>query len=237
LTGLPSEAVKVVVSAPGYYGRVTASTVEATNIEVSPSEGGDIALTMQEETTGRPWGTGEIVIPAGTELREENGAMILDRGWLWGESKDGDPLSVWVDSNEIVIDKGNFALEYLPGNFAWLYLFEGTAELIGEDVGGRIPIEPGQMVNLLNDEGPEAVPLEPVVIKALESYRRADVPLVWEPTLGAQIRDRIAWVGVGTAQVVTFVTYFVLTLSLILLPLLGLYWWWRRKKERRATES
>lgn len=229
ITGLPDETVKVVVSAPGYYGRVM-------TVQPDPAAGVDLTLTRREGTGERPWEAGSVVIPAGSEVREQSGLLILDRGWLWGQSSGGDSFTFQIESAKVTLNAGRFAVEYLPGQLAWFYLLDGSATIDDEDLGQPVVVTKSQMVNLLNEGGLEAVPLDPVVMAALEPSRRGDVPLVWQPGLNAQIRDRIARLGVGAAQVVTFVTYFVLILFLILAPLIGIHWWWR-KRHTKALEQ
>jgi hypothetical protein len=229
ISGLPDQAAKVVVSAPGYYGRVLVANPEST-------EPVDLALARQEGTSDWPWGEGRIVVPAGARVREQNERVILDQGWLWGQNADSAEAILQIDSAEVVLNGGEFAVAHSPGQFAWLYVLDGTAEIVRNDLSQPIVANEGQMVNLLNERGLTAVALDPIVMATLASSQHDEVPLAWQPSLSARIRDRLAWLGVSTAQVVTFVTYFLLILSLIFLPLIGINWWWRRRKYAAQPE-
>ncbi len=53
--------------------------------------------------------------------------------------------------------------------------------------------------------------------------------IVFEPGLRAQIANGLIRLGIGTAQTVTFITYILVFLSIVILPLLGLYLIIRRR--------
>lgn len=72
------------------------------------------------------------------------------------------------------------------------------------------------------------VPLDPVVISALApGVEQAPAP-VWEPSPSAQLRDRLALLGVTTAQVMTFATYLLAVAALCALPIAWAARWRRR---------
>jgi hypothetical protein len=87
------------------------------------------------------------------------------------------------------------------------------------------------MVNLFNDAGLQAVPLDPVVVSALHADQSSPLPLNWEPTLKARIRDQMAQIGISTAQLITFITYFIVLTSLFIVPFVALYYWWKNKNQ------
>ena len=50
----------------------------------------------------------------------------------------------------------------------------------------------------------------------------------------AQLRDRLARAGITTAQIVTFITYLMVFLSIVGAPLAGIYWW--RRSRRKVSD-
>jgi hypothetical protein len=86
------------------------------------------------------------------------------------------------------------------------------------------------MINLLNDGELTPVPMDPVVIHALQDDGEPPIPVTWEPSLGSRIRNGLTRVGVGMVQMVTFVTYFIVSLGVLLIPFLAVYWWWKHRK-------
>ena len=108
----------------------------------------------------------------------------------------------------------------------------------GNDVhalrGADLEVPAGQMLALTGSGELAAVPLDPVVMQVLHSDARAPLPVVWEPTLEAQARNRLALLGVTTAQVVTFATYSLSIAALLALPVAGALWWRRRARLAHA---
>jgi hypothetical protein len=70
-----------------------------------------------------------------------------------------------------------------------------------------------------------------VVVSALHPDQSSPLPLNWEPTLKARIRDQLARIGISTAQLITFITYFIVLTSLFIIPFVALYWWWKNKNQ------
>ncbi len=229
LGGLPDERVSLLADAPGFYSQ--AYSVDPASLG---EQGFDITLVRQEETIARPWGSGQIMIPAGTAASEEGGSLVLERGWLWGSHGD-QPLSLQAGGTEIAMPAASFALEFLPGRRAWFYLLDGQAEIRRRDMAAQVAVSPGQMVNLLNPGPLEAVPCDPAVVAVLSSGEPSPLEHSWQPTLGARVRDGLARAGVGAAQLITFFTYSLLLFSTVLVPLAALYFWWRRRKLAAAN--
>lgn len=228
LAELPQKSISLLASAPGYYSR--AKRVNLSSDAVSDV---DIALTPQPGTRTVPWGDGSVVVPAESQTEIGGTAIALESGWLWGQGASAQPVVIDTPAAEISLSSGEFALEYLPGKRGWLYVLNGRARVSQSET--TIELQAGQMINLFNEAGLQAVPLEPTVISALHADQSSPLSLVWEPTLEARIRDRLARVGVNAAQVITFVTYFTVILSLFIMPLLALYW--RRKNRKYLANS
>ncbi len=225
LPELPQKAVSLLVSAPGYYSRA-----KRVDLSSGSMPDVDISLTPQPGTQTMPWGDGAVVVPAESQAEVAGSEFVLENGWLWGHGDSAEPIVIHTAVAEISLTSGEFALEYLPGKRAWLYVENGRAQVRQRGEDSPIDVQAGQMVNLLNDVGLQAVPLDPVVVAALHVDQVSPLPLTWEPTLKARIRDQLARVGISTAQLITFITYFLVLTSLFIIPFISLYWWWRNKK-------
>ncbi|MEZ4641566.1 MAG: carboxypeptidase-like regulatory domain-containing protein [Chloroflexota bacterium] len=222
LAELPQKSISLVANAPGYYSQ--AKRVDLTSGAVPDVE---ITLTAQPGTRSVTWGSGSVIVPAESLVDLTATKIVLENGWLWGQGDSAQPIIISTPTAEISLSSGEFALEYLPGKRAWLYLVNGRAAVRTSDT--TLLLQSGQMVNLFNDAGLQAVPLQAVVISALHADQSSPLSLIWEPTLRARVRDQLARVGINTAQVITFITYFLVLSSLFIIPFVGLYWWWKSK--------
>jgi WD40 repeat protein len=224
LVDLPPEALTLVVSAPGFYSQA----------HVVNSEPFDLALVMRPETRSLPWGSGQVVLPPETRLIEDGLHLTLEQGWLWGQGESGDePLRISLEAGEIEIESGRFALERVPGQEAWFYLFDGQAKLRAKGDSQPVVVSGGQMVVLVEGNRPIPVPYDPVVVTALHFEGELPIAQNWQPSLNAQIRDRLARIGISTAQFMTFITYIMAFLALLVLPVLVVYWLIKNRKERK----
>lgn len=222
LSDLPAEPVTIFANAPGFYSRA---------LVVGPSSealsGVDITLTQQPETHSLAWGSGEIVIPAETQLTNDERLITLERGWLWGSGQDSEPLIINTAAREITLQDADFALEYLPRRRAWLYVFDGQAKVRAQDDAESITTRANSMVNLLNEDL-MSVSLNPVVVSALQRGDVLSVPSIWEPSLRARIRNRLAKTGIEAAQIISLITYSAAIALLVLVPIAGIIWWSKR---------
>jgi hypothetical protein len=117
----------------------------------------------------------------------------------------------------------------LPGASSWLYVLEGTAEVYRPETPALVTrLSAGSMLALTETGARAAVPLDRAVIAALAPPAAVAPVPVWEPALAAQLRDRLALVGITTAQVLTLATYTLALAALFVLPLLALAWRRRR---------
>lgn len=223
--GLSQASVTVVASAPGFYS-------QAQVFEAKPDKPVEISLKRRPDTASLPWGSGEVLIPGESEVTLSDHYISLERGWLWGQGADTQSLLIQTAIVEIRLQGANFALENLSEGTGWLYLFDGQAEVrkIGDEE--YTLVRAGEMVNLSNEDQLKAVKMDPVVISVLHDEIVAVVVDTWEPAFGAQMRDRLARIGIGTAQMVTFITYSMVFISLILVPLGVLYSFIRRNFRR-----
>jgi hypothetical protein len=230
LVGLPSEARTLLVSAPGFYSQ--AYVFDSANPQPV-----DLTLIMRPDTRSVSWGSGKVLLPPETRLIKDGLHFTLENGWLWGQGGDGDqPLRISLAAGEIEIESGRFALGLAPGQAAWLYLFEGHAMFRENGDSQPIAISGKQMVVLEEDSHPVPVPYDPVVINALHPEGQPLISLIWQPSLSAQLRDRLARIGISTAQFMTSITYLTAILTLLALPIMGIHWLSRLLKSRQEKK-
>jgi hypothetical protein len=208
-----SDIGALTANAPGYYAAVVPPTSQGQNESLL------VPLRPQPGTQTLPWGTGRIVAPSGNVQEVSVNGMTLQRGYLWGRGASDEPFTVATPVARLEFSGGRFALQMLPDQQAWLFLFEGQARVIDDPDDREILLEEGQMLNLLNPEGLVPVPYDPLVVAALDLHDTAPEPPVWEPGLGARARTALARLGVGAAQLITFLTYTLVALSFVALPL------------------
>lgn len=218
-----TDSATLVARAPGFYGK-------SQQIDLSSEQDSDIdfILTRQEETEVLRWGRGRVYMPVESDIIRDDLALTLRKGWLWGKIE-GEPLHISVAGKELILTDASFSIEYLPGQRAWLYVNEGSAQI--NPIGGAeiAVVESEQMINLLNDGVITAVPMDPVVIEVLQADSDPPIPVTWEPSFGSRVRAGLSRAGIGAVQMVTFVTYFIVSLGVLLIPFLAVYWWWKRR--------
>jgi hypothetical protein len=221
---LPSKDHILIASAPGHYSKAYRTLTDSA-IPVN------VSLLPRPETRCIPWGQGEIVLPPETTSRMEGQRIYFERGWLWGQGGEMQALVIALAEGEIEISAGHFALEKVPGKMPWFYLFDGKAILHWEGVQESISLESGQMVALVSH--PIPVSYNPVVLTALNRPEmESPLPFTWQPTLQAQIRDYITRIGIGTTQLITFVTYIMVVISIVFGPFIGIYWWRKHRRKK-----
>ena len=218
LTDLPQQSLTAIVSAPGYY--YLAQVVQASSVST------DFSLTRRPETKNIPWGNGEVIVPPESRLSIESHQIELEYGWLWGNVAKERSLTLRVADAEIVIAQGNFAIEYLPTNSTgWLYLIEGSATVRSYRNPEPFDVHAGEMVAMVEQSRWSAVPIDATTLATLRVSNASPVEPIWESTLEAQLRDRLAQMGIGTAQVITLITYSLVILVFVIVPLLGIIKW------------
>jgi hypothetical protein len=132
---------------------------------------------------------------------------------------------------QISISGGRFALERLPARSGWLYVMEGQAFIQRAGTAVSVMIQAGEMVFLNQEQQPHPVTYDPVVIAALHLNDEAPIAPAWQPSLEAQVRDRLARIGIGTAQIVTYITYFMEVLALLVMFLQAVNWVIKKNKK------
>jgi hypothetical protein len=225
--GLPAEEHTLQVSAPGFYSQ--AHVVEVGNIR--PLE---LGLVMRPETRRLPWGEGEVLLPEDSQVLQEGLQLTLEQGWIWGSGGSAaQPLKIILGETEIDMGPGSFALESTPGGPAWFYVFEGAGHVRLKKSLEVVLVASGQMIVLSEDAKPVAVPYAPEAVAVLHEKSEPPLEPAWQPSLKAQLRDRLAQLGISTAQVLTLLTYLMAALLVIALPVVIIRWSSKRKRATR----
>ncbi len=218
----------LIARAPGYYSRAQVITNEDRDI-------GTLSLTEQPNMRSLPWGDGRLLLPPESSVEVNKRNLFLTYGWLWGQGARAEPYRISVGDITIELSHGRFALEHFPADQSWLYLLEGEATVHDSETGTLLTVGPQQMVNLQNEEGLKAAPYDPTVVASLGGTRRELSRDVWEPSVRAVLRDRLALLGVGTARLITFITYGFILLSLGGSPFVVLYYLRHRSRKNQKS--
>lgn len=216
LSNLPAENVPLTIVAPGFYSQVHVAEIATDSLTAR--------LVENPGTQIVEWGNGQLTIPPESIILVEDEQIALVRGWLWGAAYDHQTAPIKVGSVTLQHAGGAFALERIPENGGWLYVLEGTAT-VSRAQDAPIRVTEGQMLALLPNGQLQPVPLAMTTVELLQDAAGFAPAPTWQPALSAQVRDGLARVGVSIAQLVTFITYIIILLSLLVIPLSALYWW------------
>jgi len=219
LFGLTAAKTTVILSAPGYYSQ--AKSINSQNATISSM---NFNLVRRPETRIIPWGDGAITIPPETISRDEGQRIAFEQGWMWGKGEAKQPIVISWENIDITIPGGQFALERLPASFGWLYVMKGQASIQRAGTVRSVTVKAGEMVLLSQEQELHPVPYDPVIAGAL--HLEIEVPIIptWQPSLSAQVRDRLARIGIGTAQAVTLITYLMEVLALLAICFMAVKW-------------
>jgi hypothetical protein len=237
IAGLPARKINFVVSAPGYYSRAFRWDTSSGQLEAQIPQ-----LVLRPETVQIEWGDGEIIIPPESFYELGENRIAFKQGRIWGTTQQASPITIQYEDADILLSQGSFAFESLPNRKNWLYVFDGSVEIHFNNGRPAVRVNPGEMVTFRQEVAPIPIPIRQVVVTALKiGIDDADEP-VWEPSLGARIRDGIALIGVSGIQVVTFITYGLILITIVIFPLITLYLWlFRREKpieeEKNGTKG
>ncbi len=216
LHGLSDGVRTLRVSAPGYWSRPVALSADRL----------DIALVRQPDTRTIPWGAGTITLPPQTIANLSGNQLTLKRGWVWGKGSGSFIIS--TSELEITLQAGAFALEYLSGETAWLYVREGEAQVVVDDE--TTALRAGQMLAFGKDvTRPSAVALDDAIVRVLHAGETSPVSIETDSAVTARLRDSIEGLGISAAQVTTFAAYLMAILAVIGALLLGRRWWLRAR--------
>ncbi len=220
LHGLPDGARSLRVTVPGYWSRPIALGADRL----------DITLARQPDTRVFPWGTGTITLPPQTIANLSGNYVALKRGWVWGKGSGSFIIS--TPELEITLQKSTFALEYLPGATAWLYVREGEAQVTLSDNDETITLGARQMLAFGKDvKRPSAVALDDTVVRALHFDEASPVLFETEPSVPARLRDELENLGISS-QAATFGVFVAAIIVVMGARLLR-----RRRREQTLEEK
>ncbi len=233
MDGLPENKVAVTANAPGYYSQIQTFPSSPTGADNNL----DFHLVRRPQARLLPWGQGALVLPPETSASVDGDHIVFENGWLWGAGGAVQPLMVQVGKAQISIHSGSFALSGTASQSAWLYQFTGRASVQWAGESNPVTVGAGQMILLNSQAHLQPVAYDPVVIQALRPAGEVPLSPNWQPALDAQIQARLAQVGIGTAQAVTFVTYALMLLLVVGLPLVGIYLLAKRKGNQKVKHN
>ena len=229
---LPSNPLILIVNAPGYYSRAySLKSSEDQSQTLSP------VLVRQPDTKSISWGTGEIIVPSENIIEVDENRIEFRQGWLWGYNHQASEITIRHNAGDIVLVDGRFAFESLPNRTTWLYILEGNATIHPANNLSAVTVNAGEMVSLIQNRMPIPIPIDQTVVMALHSGMDETSPSVWEPTLNARIRDHLTRIGVNSVQIITFITYGLILISIVGFPFIALYLKLRRQKRLLNEEN
>ena len=207
------EPQTITVGVPGYYSQEIFLQAED-----SSDRNMVISLKKRPETVVQSWGTGGIVLPPETKAVFKDDTLTVERGWVWGNNANEQVLNIAVAETEIHWFSGRFALSHLPGQTTWFYLLDGTAKVSSKVSGEMMTVQPGMIVAIQDNGKLSAISYDPTVFAVLNQVDEMPISPVWEPTLSARIQNRLAKLGITTVQIVTYVTYALVLISIVAIP-------------------
>lgn len=208
------------ISAPGYY-----SLTQPAN-----PDGGLLSfeLVPRPDLQRITWGDGELFLFSKSDIKIEDLTIDLLQGWLWGSGGAARPLKINLPDMELIISSGGFALEKPENGDAWLYVYQGSAQIALRETTNLIAVKAGEMIALIEDAVP--IPLNASIAAGLHpELDEAPVPEVNEPSLKAQVKNMLVKMGSTAAQVTTLTVYIVSLAVVIGIPLAVLFF---RKKHK-----
>jgi hypothetical protein len=213
ISELPVNANYLTVYAPGYYSLSMPVPPDGNTL--------DFQLVPRPGTRIIPWGEGKVTLSPETSATITDRDIELDYGWLWGEGGNIQPLHIHSSGMDLSITSGKFALENPANGTAWLFLYKGIAQVTSEDHSDPTIVNSGEMLALV--EGAKPLAFDGAAEFGFHpTLDEAPIPEVTEPSLKAQLEDRLVKAGINAAQAVTFIAYSLLFLGLIGVPLLAL---------------
>jgi hypothetical protein len=226
LTGLQIEKDTLLLSAPGYY---STAVVDVVGKSQTPIE-----LKLRPDTQSFSWGQGALLVPSESVIESEPSRLLLRRGWLFGAGTGSLPVTLAADDLQIRVKDGRFALEYLPGESSWFFLFSGQASITQLGKPASLTLEGGQMLRFDVDDTLQPANYDSQVIAALRDLNRQEISLAWEPTASARLRNELARLGIGMIQAVTYLAYLGILMAVLVVPLLYML---RLRKQKQQDKS
>lgn len=226
LGGIPSDVNFITLSAPGYYSLPLAVKGSVDVLEAR--------LVPRPELRVFNLDDGQVFLPEETRAVVTDAKIEMESGWIWGENGGSGPLEVRLPGAIVRLSSGRFALEQPARGMGWLYVQDGRAEVVFDDGPDIVPVVAGQMVALRN--GAEPITMDSLIAMALHPpLHELPVFARIEPSPGARIQTWLVRTGIGAMQTITFITYILSLVTLIIVPAIVLFSYW--KKRRSSSNS
>ncbi len=214
------------VLAPGYWSKA----------EVVPSsDGAPAEFTLDLRPDSRQLtldGNGWVVVPQESTVDESGVTLMLYDGWIWGHTGSA-AYTFGTPANSITVEPGtDFAVEHPAYRTAWLYIRSGQASVMAASRTERVLVSAGEMFKLATDTAPVAaqpVPVDPVAFALLQAGVRKPLDFKIEPGLISTLSTGLARLGIGAAQILTLVTYFLAPASVLVALAIIIAWLIRRR--------
>jgi len=220
-----AESFVITASAAGFYSKsvLVDSLEEPVHIE----------LKLRKDTMLIPWGSGQIVLPSDTRAVVDGSHVSLEQGWVWGQGESTTVIE--LPEGEVQIREGKFAIERPSIGTAWLYVYEGTATVTMQD-GTEIKVQAGQMFAL--EDAAEPIDMHDSMIFALHpTLGKSPIPEFIEPSLNARFENWLTRAGIKSVQIITFVTYIIVLVALLILPAMMIFSKFRRREQVSSTQE
>ena len=215
---------KIILNAPGYYSQIR--TIEPGSQTCANLE---YRLTKHPDSREISWGDGSIFVPAGTLLSQSGNHFFVEKGWLWGQNTGDETIILQFGTAEITLNVGRFAAQVIPGLTPLFLLMEGEGTFQKDSTLVPSTIKPGTMIHLDSQSGYPLYPIEPIFTSHFLATNKLPVAIKYEPSLKAQLLNKLALIGIDAAKLVTFVTYTFVFISIMLYPFILLIRWIRKK--------
>lgn len=214
-----------IANAPGYFSQ------EIELAEEGQASSPTILLERRPDAAHVVWGDGEIVIPGETEANVTEDSIEFESGWVWGYNHAAQPFVLETLDAEIRLSNGYFAMERPISGITKFYLFKnGKAEVRSKLSGEILVLQSGNMVLFLKDGHLSELPYIPEKILALGTGDILPFSPVWKLSFSEQILTNLSKMSIGTAQMVTLITYIIAISSLGIVAWLIIKWWLKRGK-------
>lgn len=219
-----------IVNAPGYYSQAKViSPGSETCSEIK------FNLSLKPESREIAWGSGKITVPAESVISQSGNSIFIERGWLWGNSIDIEPIILQSGNLRIQLENGRFALQNLPGLTQFFILIEGSGSIQPTSSSSWSPIPTGTLILLENQPDLVMMPIESTLITHYLRSNISPIMTSFEPTFIESVLSRLALLGIDAAKLITFVTYAIVLISIMLLPIIMLIRWRRKQKLQKEN--
>jgi WD40 repeat protein len=226
LSGLVAGKLTLIASAPGYYSQAQAVQVAADKIWQG------FSLAPRPGLNSIAWGKGSLIIPSETSVTVQGSIIDFIRGWMWGQGQSGSPFIIHVAEDTLTISAGKFAMQSSSEGAARFYLWEGSAQIVVPGVQEPVILKPGQMMLLGTNPPSKPVEFTEAAFLALRGSSPAPIDPSWQPSLSAILRDRLAWMGISLAKLITLIVYSLVVIISVIFPIAGIIWLYRRRIPR-----